>query len=80
MQIGKKSNLKSGYVWVPYVISSDVSTISETESFMPKKSLSSRYIQTVASRYGTVMLSPKEKRISKAKKILERIEDFKRKV
>jgi hypothetical protein len=69
---------KSGYVWAPYVISTDIQTISENESFMPRKSLSSRYTQTVASRYGTIMFpTQKVKRIIKAKKILEKIEDMK---
>jgi hypothetical protein len=76
MKIGKKSNQNPGYVWVPYIMSQTVSTISES-NFNPKKSISSRYVQTVASRYGTIILSKQQGRVNKAKKILEKIEDLK---
>lgn len=67
MIIGKKSNQNPGYVWAPYIIM--------TQS--AKKSLASRYVQTVASRYGTIILSKQQSRVEKAKKILEKIEDLK---
>ena len=77
MIIGKKSksNQNPGYVWVPYIMTQSVATVSES-NFHPKKSLTSRYVQTVASRYGTI-LSKNQSRVEKAKKILEKIEDLK---
>ena len=76
MIIGKKSNQNPGYVWAPYIIMTQCATVSES-NFHPKKSLASRYVQTVASRYGTIILSKQQSRVEKAKKILEKIEDLK---
>ena len=76
MIIGKKSNQNPGYVWVPYIMTQSVATVSES-NLHPKKSLTSRYVQTVASRYGTIILSKQQSRVEKAKKILEKIEDLK---
>ena len=78
MIIGRKSksNQNPGYVWVPYIMTLSVATVSES-NFHPKKSLTSRYVQTVASRYGTIILSKSQSRVEKAKKILEKIEDLK---
>jgi formylmethanofuran dehydrogenase subunit D len=74
MIIGRKKNISPGYIWIPYIMTQSVSTISESD-FKPRK-LSSGYVQTVASRYGTIVLTSK-KRVEKAKKILKKIEDFK---
>jgi hypothetical protein len=76
MIIGKKTNTNPGYVWVPYIMTQSIATISESD-FNPNKSLTSRYVQTVASRYGTIILSKQKSRVKKAKKILEKIEDLK---
>lgn len=76
MKIGKKSNQNPGYIWLPYIMTQSVATVSES-NFYPKKSISSRYVQTVASRYGTIILSKQQGRVNKAKKILEKIEDLK---
>jgi len=74
MIIGKKSSQNPGYIFAPYVISEKVAIIEG--DMKPKKSISSRYVQTVASRFGTFL--PKNlKRAKKAKKILEKIEDLK---
>lgn len=75
MIIGRKKNISPGYIWIPYIMTQSVATISESQ-FNPKKSISSRYVQTVASRYGTIVLTSK-KRVKKAKKILKKIEYFK---
>lgn len=74
MKIGKKTNIKPGYIWVPYMTQS-ISTITESD-FKSRKGLTSRYVQTVASRYGTIILSKSQSRVEKAKKILEKIEDL----
>jgi len=74
MIIGRK-NISPGYIWIPYIMTQSVLAISESQ-FKPKKLISSRYVQTVASRYGTIV-STSKKRVKKAKKILKKIEDFK---
>ena len=74
MTIGRK-NISPGYIWIPYIMTQSVLAISESQ-FNPKKSISSRYVQTVASRYGFIV-STSKKRVKKAKKILKKIEDLK---
>lgn len=76
MKIGKKTNSNSGYIWAPYIMTQSIATVSESD-FKPRKGLASGYVQTVASRYGTITLSKSQKRVEKAKKILEKIEDLK---
>ena len=78
MRISKKTNVNPGYIFAPYIISQ---TVKESD-FKPIKALASRYssVQTVASRYGTIILSVSQRRVEKAKKILEKIEDSKSKI
>jgi hypothetical protein len=76
MKIGKKQNSNPGYIWVPYIMTQSVAIVSES-NFNPKKTWTSKYVQTVASRYGTIILSKGQSRVEKAKKILEKIEDLK---
>jgi len=66
--------MNPGYVFAPYVILSNVTILEE--GIMPKKKINSRYVQTIASRFGT-WLPLNERRIKKIKKILEKIEDLK---
>lgn len=79
MKIGKKTNSNPGYIWIPYIMTQSVATVSESD-FKPRKSLASKYVQTVASRYGTFILSKSQSRVEKIKKILEKIEDLKDKI
>jgi hypothetical protein len=79
MKIGKKTNNNPGYIWVPYIMTQSIATVSESD-FKPRKGLASGYVQTVASRYGTIILSKSQSRVEKAKKILEKIEDLKNKI
>jgi formylmethanofuran dehydrogenase subunit D len=78
MKIGKKTNSNPGYIWVPYIMTQSIATVSESD-FKPR-GLASGYVQTVASRYGTIILSKSQSRVEKAKKILEKIEDLKNKI
>ncbi len=79
MKIGKKINSNPGYIWAPYIMTQSIATVSESD-FKPRKLLASKYVQTVASRYGTVTLSKSQSRVEKLKKILEKIEDLKDKI
>ena len=64
--------MNPGYVFIPYILVT-TSVIVEGDMSLSKK-INSKYIQTVASRFGT---NPKiEKRIKKIKKILKKLEEF----
>jgi len=67
--------MNPGYVFVPYILVSDVAILEEGRN-MPKKKINSRYLQTVASRFGT-WLPLNKRRIKKIKKILQKLEDLK---
>lgn len=67
--IGKKSN--NGYVWVPYIISTEIPIISESQ-FQTK----SRYsLKVISNRYATFNLNSKTRK-ERIKKILEKIRGF----
>jgi hypothetical protein len=72
MIVGRKTNNNPGYIWMPYIIMTQSAEVSESNT----KNNRSRYVQTVASRYGTFILKI-QIRSKKAKKILEKIKDFK---
>lgn len=68
--ISKKSN-NNGYVWVPYIISSGIPIISESQ-FQTK----SRYsLKLISNRYATIILGSKTRK-ERIKKILEKIRGF----
>ena len=67
--------MNPGYVFVPYILVKKNSNII-VENMPKRKISSSRYVQTVASRYGTFK-SVVERRIKKIKKILQKLEDLK---
>lgn len=67
--IGKKSN--NGYVWVPYIISTEIPIIFESQ-FQTK----SRYsLKVISNRYATFNLNSKTRK-ERIKKILEKIRGF----
>lgn len=76
MRIGKKTNNNPGYIRMPYIIMTQSVEVSESNSNLSKSKSRYGIIQTVASRYGTFILKS-QIRSKKAKKILEKIKDFK---
>ena len=67
--------MKSGYVFAPYILVSRNAVIVEG-NMASKKKINSKYVQTVASRFGSWM-PLNERRSRKIKKILQKLEDLK---
>jgi hypothetical protein len=63
--IGKKTTLNQGYIFMPYIISTNVQEVTES-NFQPKTSLRNRYSSAFESKW--------EKRIKKIDKILQSLQ------
>lgn len=62
--------MKKGFVWVPYIMASKISSIEMDSKNIGK--VNSRYIQVVASRFGTLSVEKRIKRIKRILKLLQK--------